>query len=158
MDLLYSKTVLSTLNFKLLLQACPFSLQFSSQVGLPHLNSLVTKNFPRGQKNDQILSFLLILTSWSGWGVTYWRWRSLYLLRGVSLSKPIPSRSWRRSSSSLAKSSWLVLARRHTVDWVEKSRGTRSLALLGVHAASKHSKLDSKLGLVRSSPLLTEVL
>ena len=61
MDLVYSKTVLKTLNFKLLLQACPFSLQFSSQVGLPHLNSLVTKNFPRGQKNDQILSFLLNL-------------------------------------------------------------------------------------------------
>ena len=61
MDLIYSKTVLKALNFKLLLQKCPFSLQFSPQVGLPYLNSLVTQNFPRGQKNDQIYSFLLIL-------------------------------------------------------------------------------------------------
>ena len=60
MDLVYSKTVLKTLNFKLLLQTCPFS----SQVGLAH--SLVTKNLPRVQKNDQILSFLLILHILSG--------------------------------------------------------------------------------------------
>ena len=72
MDLVSWKTVLKTLNFKLLLQACPFSLQFSSQVGLPHLNSLVTKNFPRGQKNDQIFKLFFTDSAHPDWDTGDW--------------------------------------------------------------------------------------
>ena len=61
MDLVYWKTVFKTLNFNLFLQACPFSPQFSSHAGLPHLKIQVTKNFQGARKNDEILSFLLIL-------------------------------------------------------------------------------------------------
>ena len=61
MHLVFWITVLKTLNFTLLLQACPFSPQLSSHVGMPHLKSQVTKYFPGARKSDQILSFLLIL-------------------------------------------------------------------------------------------------
>ena len=61
MDLASWKNCLKNLKFQITFASLPIQPTIFSQAGLPHLNSLGTKNFPRGQKNDNILSFLLIL-------------------------------------------------------------------------------------------------